>query len=119
MTMLAQARELAAQVGSSLEDFIEEALPNGVVYIGPQCVIVARLEGDAAIITLAIGRGCLHKLFALAPDSISRVAWARELKGREAVQYYTIDRLKRLLAHEQTETRSSRSGSAACQPVVR
>ena len=92
--MLQQARELAELLGGTLDEFVDDVLPDGVVIISPDVVVTARILGDAAIITLAIGRGSLHRLFALAPAHVTKVGWARELHNRPEVTFYEINKLK-------------------------
>jgi len=97
---LEEARELTETLGKPLDELIDEALPDGVVYITATCVLIAERQPDAWFITLAVGKKCLHRLFALAPFDLPMVGWRQGRRGRMVASYYPTSRLKRFLSYE-------------------
>lgn len=73
------------------------ARSRGHVLLSPWYACIAwQLTPEDLFIWLACGRGFLHKLVALAPETTKRVQWARTLKGRPETKSYSFERIKAL-----------------------
>lgn len=112
MLPIDEARALCASLGYDFDAKRAEFERGGYVYIGPDAVILARPEGNAWWVWLAIGRNALQRFFALAPFCLPNVAFAREAKGRSETRVYSYSRIQTLASYGRLTSKTCGSSSS-------
>lgn len=116
MKPLDLALALWSKAGGEPDEFFDwcgQATANGVLYVGPDALLIAIDEGDCWFIWAAVGSPC--KFFDLAPYRRERIAFARGMVDpTQTRREYSWDRLYSLFHHHhgrQTEETGSGRGT--------
>lgn len=116
-TPLQQALAIAHKAGFTEAEFYRRAdiafATGGVLYVGPDALLIADNEGDEWFVFCAVGEPA--RLFALAPERKKYVAWVRDHRGRPATIRVTWDRAMQLLSLHGQQKESSRR--LVCSPA--
>lgn len=101
MKPLQKALALAHAAGFTEAEFYRRAdvafVSGGVVYIGPDAVLIADDEGDTWFLWCAVGDP--RRLFALAPEPKEFISWARAHRGRSERITVPWHRVQSLITH--------------------
>jgi hypothetical protein len=94
-----KARIMLEAAGYDWRDELDHHAANGVVYITSETALLAERKFDQWFIFLAVGRGCLNRLFALAPEPMPYVTWIRIRKGEIHESRYEWSKLQQRICH--------------------